>query len=300
MSLRPSSGLVHPVAKSVPRAAAVRTRRAGTARQGRLTGEGRGAPRLAVTTALAAALLAVAPPARAISAGEAFFEPFDRLDPARWYVSDGWTNGAHQNCLWSRQAVRIADGVLRLALIPGGGGGPDAAATGHLCGEVQTERRYGHGTYEARIRTSDVSGLNAAFFTYIGPVHGKPHDEIDVEILTRDPGTVEVNTFIGGQMLNGAKVPLDPPADAGFRNYAFEWSPAGIRWFVDGQEVHAATGPLPSSAMKIYLSHWSTGTLTDWMGRFAVPEGPVAMEVDWVAFTPLGAGCQFPGSVLCR
>ncbi|MCU0911625.1 MAG: family 16 glycosylhydrolase [Rhodobacteraceae bacterium] len=250
--------------------------------------------------AVALAVLAVPPAARAVTAGAAFFEPFDRLDPARWYVSDGWTNGDHQNCLWSRKAVQIADGVLTLALIPGTGDGADAAAAGHLCGEVQTDRRYGHGTYEARIRTSDVSGLNAAFFTYIGPVHDKPHDEIDVEILTKAPGTVELNTFIGGKMLNGAKVPLDPAADEGFRVYAFEWSPEGIRWFVDGREVHAAEGPLPANPMKIYLSHWSTGTLTDWMGPFAVPEGPVAMEVDWVAFTPLGADCHFPESLLCR
>lgn len=253
---------------------------------------------VAAAVPVAVAFLATAPAAvQALPAGEAFFEPFDRLDPARWYVSDGWTNGDHQSCLWSRRAVEVADGVLRLSVLPDAA---DATADApHLCGEVQTEAVFGHGTYEARLRSSDEAGLNAAFFTYIGPVHDRPHDEIDVEILTRDPGTVEVNTFIAGEMLNGARVPLDPPADAGFRDYAFEWSPAGIRWFVDGVEVHAVSGPLPANPMKIYLSHWSTATLTDWMGIF-VPQGPVGMEVDWVAFTPLGADCQFAQSLLCR
>lgn len=234
--------------------------------------------------------------AAAAQDGGAFFEGFDRLDRGRWYVSDGWTNGDHQNCLWSRRAVEVRGGRLRLALIPAGvAGSPD-----HLCGEIQTERVFGHGTYEARIRTSDVSGLNAAFFTYIGPVHGKRHDEIDVEILTRDPGTVEFNTFVDGRMMHGGAADLDPPSDEAFHKFAFQWRPDGVRWFVNDREVHAAQGFVPFEPMKIYLSHWSTGTLTDWMGPFEVPAEPVIMEVDWVAFTPLGTRCQFPESVLCR
>jgi endo-1,3-1,4-beta-glycanase ExoK len=257
----------------------------------------------ALAAAAAAALCLAALPAAAAGEGTggegtggAFFEPFDRLDTGRWFVSDGWTNGDHQNCLWSREAVAVADGILKLSLLPGAAPQPP----GHLCGEIQTEAVFGHGTYEARIRTSDISGLNAAFFTYIGPVHGKPHDEIDVEILTRDPGTAEFNTFVAGEMMNGGKAPLAPPADGAFHTFAFQWTPDRIRWFVNGEEVHAAEGTLPQTPMKIYLSHWSTGTLTDWMGPFTPPAGPVVMEVDWVAFTPLGEACRFPESVLCR
>lgn len=250
----------------------------------------------AAAAAAAALCLGAAPSAAGDPAGGAFFEPFDRLDAGRWFVSDGWTNGDHQNCLWSREAVAVAEGILTLGLLTGAGGG----ASGHRCGEIQTRAVFGHGTFEARIRTSAVSGLNAAFFTYIGPVHGKPHDEIDVEILTRDPGTAEFNTFVAGEMMNGGKARLAPPADAAFRTFAFQWTPDRIRWFVDGEEVHSAEGPLPQTPMKIYLSHWSTGTLTDWMGAFVPPDGPVTMEVDWVAFTPLGEGCRFPESVLCR
>ncbi|MFW5881230.1 MAG: family 16 glycosylhydrolase [Roseicyclus sp.] len=227
-------------------------------------------------------------------AQESFFEDFEALDRGRWYVSDGWTNGPHQNCLWSSRAVSVSDGRLVLSLRPTG-----EAETPLLCGEVQTNDRYLHGTFEARIRTDRASGVNAAFFTYIGEVHDRPHDEIDVEILTRDPGRVEFNTFVDGEMRNGGAVALDRPADAAFHHYAFVWDEERVRWFVDGDLVHEAPSDGMTDAQKIYLSHWSSDLLTEWMGRFEMPEAPLRMHVDWIAWTAPGDGCQFPRSILC-
>jgi endo-1,3-1,4-beta-glycanase ExoK len=192
--------------------------------------------------------------------------------------------------------VKVADGILRLSFLPGGG----TPSTGHLCGEIQTRAAYHHGTYEARIRTAKGSGLNAAFFTYIGPVHKARHDEIDFEILTRDTGSVSLNTYVDGKPKNGTTVPVDPPTDQAFHIYSFTWEQGSIRWFIDGREVHRAEANLPITPQKIYFSHWGTEVLTDWMGEFTTPDGPVVMEIDWVAFTPLGGTCQFPESVLCQ
>ena len=241
--------------------------------------------------ALVAGSLAAAPAA----AQEAFFDDLTRLDSARWYISDGWTNGDHQACTWSRRALAIRDGLLVLSLRSTGD-----AAVPYLCGEVQTRKRYRYGTFEARFRTDRASGANAAFFTYIGEVHDKPHDEIDVEILTRDPGVATFNTWASGREAHGGSAPLPRPADEQFHTYSVIWEPDRIRWFVDGAPVHEARGdPLPSNAQKIYLSHWNTRTLTDWMGRFEDPGRDLEMVVDWIAWTPPGAGCQFEQSVLC-
>lgn len=244
---------------------------------------------------LRAVLVLVTFAATPVIAQDAFFDDLTRLDPARWYVSDGWTNGAHQACTWSRRALAIRDGTLVLSLRATGD-----AAKPTVCGEVQTRGRYRYGTFEARLRTDRASGANAAFFTYIGEVHNKPHDEIDVEILTRDPGVATFNTFVSGRMANGGSAPLAVPADEAFHTYSITWEPDRIRWFVDGVPVHETWGdPLPSNAQKIYLSHWNTRTLTDWMGRFDDPGRDLEMTVDWVAWTSLGAACLFPQSVLC-
>ena len=91
------------------------------------------------TTALLATLAAAGPLAAQEGAnGTSFVEEFDRLDTARWYVSDGWNNGAHQNCTWSKDAVKAAGGKLTLSF--------DARPAGerrYACGEVQTRKRYG-------------------------------------------------------------------------------------------------------------------------------------------------------------
>jgi endo-1,3-1,4-beta-glycanase ExoK len=249
--------------------------------------------------ACALAILSTAGMLRAEEAaapGHAFRDDFDTLDPALWFISDGWTNGPHQNCDWSESAVDLAEGHLTLSFLPAGDGGP----SGQLCGEIQSKAVYHYGTYEARIRTGTGSGLNAAFFTYIGPVHKAPHDEIDFEVLTRDTGRVSLNTFVDGAQQNGTTVPVDPPADQAFHVFSFTWGPDSIRWFVDGKEVHRADTNLPVTPQKIYFSLWGSDTLTDWMGPFTAPDGPVTMQVDWVAFTPLDATCQFPDSVLCQ
>ena len=227
-----------------------------------------------------------------------FYEDFSQgLDKDRWYVSDGWSNGDWQDCEWSGRAVQVRGGMLSLFHIPAPAG-RDAPA---LCGEVQTKAFMQYGTFEARIRTPRQSGMNASVFTYAGPVHGSPHDEIDIEILTRDPGTMTMNTYVAGKPHNGDKVAADPSFEDDFRTVGFRWAPEGITWYLNGQEVHR-TDPdstLPNHPQKLYMSFWSTATLTDWMGRPAPQDGPLAYQVDWVAYTPLDASCLFEGSVTC-
>ncbi len=238
-------------------------------------------------------LCAVAGPAKADSAANAFFEPFETMDRGRWYRSDGWSNGEWMNCVWSRDAVRVEDGHLILEISEG--------ADGLQCGEIQSRSEFGYGTFEVRMRTGAGSGLNAAFFTYIGPVHDRTHEEIDVEILLRDPETVTFNSFVDGVPHNGGTAPLTARSDDAFHSYAMHWTPDGITWFVDGRQVHqtALDTPLPEPPQKIYASLWGSDTLIDWMGPFDAASLPVRLEIDWIAFTPLGAACQTEGPTLC-
>jgi endo-1,3-1,4-beta-glycanase ExoK len=230
--------------------------------------------------------------------GKSFVETFDRLDRQRWYVSDGWANGDHQNCTWSKDQVSTSDGILRLRFQNRALKNRD-----HVCGEIQTNQRFGYGTYEIRMKAVAGSGMNTGFFTYIGPVHKQPHDEIDFEVLGKDPSKVQINQFVNGKPSGDAKL-VDVPggADQGFHDYAFVWEKDAIRWYVDGKQVGEATDPakLPSHASKIYVSLWGSDTLTSWMGAFAEPAQPVTAEVDRIAFTALGEPCQFPESVVCK
>ena len=229
--------------------------------------------------------------------GTSFFDDFDSLDPARWFASDGWNNGNHQSCGWSKDEIAVAGGVLRLGFSRN-----PAADRPYRCGELQSRARFSYGTYEARLKTPPKApGLNAAFFTYGGPPIGAVHDEIDFEILLKDPARVQAGGYVDGKGVDLATPLLPQPADAAFIHYAFVWEPGLVRYYVDGALAHELRepAPTPDHQQKLYFSLWSTETLSDWMGKFEDPGGPLTMEVDWVAYTAPGERCLFPQSITC-
>lgn len=227
----------------------------------------------------------------------AFTDNFDKLDLGRWYVSDGWTNGKYQNCTWSKDYVKVANGVLTITLNKRALKDRD-----YSCGELQTKERYGYGVYEARMRSPAASGVNAAFFTYIGPVHKQPHDEIDFEILTKDPSKVQLNTYVDGVGKNEKLVNVPGGADQGFNDYAFVWEEGRVRWYINGELVRTIDDPakVPTHPGKIFFSLWGSDTMQGWLGAFTDPGKPLVMEIDRLTFTPLGQPCQTPESIACK
>ena len=233
------------------------------------------------------------------TAGKAqpFLDNFDKLDRRRWYISDGWTNGAHQNCTWSKKEVKQEEGHLVLGFEK-----KKFKDRDYSCAEIRTKRRFSYGVYEARMKTDTGPGLNAAFFTYIGSGDKQPHDEIDFEVLTKNPDKVQVNVFASDKGKNEKMVDVKGGSNAKFHDYAFVWEPDRLRWYVDGQLVNTITdkAKIPSHPQKIFFSLWGSDTLSSWMGKFRDPGRPVTLAVDRVAFTPLGQPCQFQGSLACN
>lgn len=227
--------------------------------------------------------------------GTSFVENFDSLDRSFWYLSDGWNNGAHQNCTWSQKQVRAEGGNLQLTLEQ-----RQTKDRQYVCGEIQTKQRFGYGTYEVRMKAAQGTGLNSAFFSYIGPTDKKPWDEIDFEVLGKNADNVQVNQYIDGKGKNEKVIPVAGGADKGFNDYAFIWEPDRLRYFVNGKMVQDVTDKtkIPTNAQKIFLSLWGTDTLKGWMGTFAYSV-PTTMSVDRIAYTALGEECRFPQSVLC-
>ena len=248
-----------------------------------------------------------AQPARSAPAfrgGGSFVETFTSLGDRRWYVSDGWVNGDHQRCTWSRQRVQIpATGALTLTLSDS-----PYKDRAFSCAEIQTKERYGYGTYEVRMRAGAASGLVSAFFTYNGAEDGdrRTNDEIDFEFLGKDTTGVQLNYFTGGTGQHETIEALGFDASTTMADYALEWLPDRLRWSVNGRllrEVRAAPDrPIPSHPGKIMLSIWmgQGADFVSWLGPASYPGRPITATFERVAFTKLGDPCGFKGSIVCR
>ena len=221
-----------------------------------------------------------------------FFKPYPTIDASRWYRSDGWSNGEHQSCEWRKDALSADSGNLKMTLSDKGG-----AVRPIGCAEIHTVATSGYGRYEARMKTAAGSGLNTAFFTYIGPPTGSPqHDEIDFEFLGKDSHTVQLNYLTSGVGHHEKIIQLGFDAAADFHDYAIEWKPGRIRWYVDGKLVYE-TGPgadLPVNPGRIYFSLWSgSSKVDDWLGHFTYTK-PVSAEVSRARFIPDSPGMPQP------
>jgi endo-1,3-1,4-beta-glycanase ExoK len=241
-----------------------------------------------------------APPA---PTGRSFFDDFSKLDRNRWLISHGWTNGPHQGCVWSASnARRITHGLTLVLNNRRGAGLP------YSCGEVQTREFFGYGTFEVRMRSAAVPGIASTFFTYTGPPFGagKPHDEISFELLGNRPGAVQLNYYASGTGGHEQDIALGLDPSTTTNDYAIQWIPDAIRWFVNRRLVHEvkrgdAANPFPSHPGRIILSVWTgRGPAQEaWMGRLEYSGSPLAATYEHVAFTALGEPCRFPASVLC-
>ena len=116
---------------------------------------------------------------------------------------------------------------------------------------LRSGRPHHYGHFEARIRPAGVSGLISGMFLH----RNSPRQEIDMEFLGKDPTRLLVNVFYnpgeeGARFdygYRGTPVLVDLGFDAAreFHDYALEWCPTSIRWYVDGHVVHerAKLGP---------------------------------------------------------
>lgn len=79
-------------------------------------------------------------------------------------------------------------------------------------------------------------------------------------------------------------------ATADYHDYAFEWRPDSIRWFVDGRMVHEETGargPLLRTPGRILANVWAAVGADSWVGPFSYPGRPLEARVDRVSYRPL-------------
>ncbi|MBR6626795.1 MAG: glycoside hydrolase family 16 protein [Lachnospiraceae bacterium] len=214
---------------------------------------------------------------------EAFKVDFTEGRPSNYEVADGWCNGSMFNVTWRKTNVTFKDGRMQLVIdkdVTPANGVPYSG------GEFRSRKFYGYGRYEVSMKAIKNDGVVASFFTYTGPSDNNPWDEIDIEILGKDPTKVQFNYFTNGKGEHEYVYELGYDASQEFHTYAFEWYKDKIIWFVDGTEVHRATESIPVTRGKIMMNAWCGTGVDGWLKAFDDANVPLTAEYQWFSFTP--------------
>jgi len=209
------------------------------------------------------------------------YQPMDK-DENEWQGSN-WSNKGVFNCFWSSKNISFDSGIMTIKLTKSGGGTP------YSSGEYRTnEEKYSFGYYEARMKAAKGAGLvGGTFFIYSGVWGNKDHNEIDFEVLGKDPKKVQLNYYYAGTGTRNehAKIiDLGFDASQGFHNYGFVWKKDSIEWFIDGKSVYKATQDVPKNACRITVNFWpGTSEESEWLGGVYNGLG-CQVQYDWIKY----------------
>ncbi|MFH1709667.1 MAG: family 16 glycosylhydrolase [bacterium] len=206
-------------------------------------------------------------------------------DEGGWEAAN-WSNGGVFNCSWKPQNITFNNGVMTLNLTKSKDPYP------YDSGEYRTSAEtYTYGYYEVRMKAAKGAGLVAGtFFTYTGTWGQSDHNEIDFEVLGKDPTKVQLNYYYAGTGKNNEHeklIDLGFDASQSFHNYGFIWEKGSIKWFVDGKLVHTATKNIPQDPCKTMVNFWpGTSEVSGWLGGVYNGSGS-QVQYDWIKYIKL-------------
>lgn len=212
-------------------------------------------------------------------------DPLDSFRSDLWTLSDGYTNGPSFNCGWRADRAHFERGIMSLGIdsapCPASCSGKPFAAA-----ELASRRQFGYGRLKGRLKVAKGIGIVTSLFFY----DRTSQDEIDVEILGKDPTKLQTNYYTGGVGEHATLLDLGFDASTDFHTYAIDWSPEAIRWYVDDRLVHAETGdrgPLPTHPAFLMANFWpghGSGTESWLGGAYPDPGTPVTAQYDFIRY----------------
>ena len=158
----------------------------------------------------------------------------------------------------------------------------------YASGAIASTRRYLYGSFSAELRASGVAGTVTGVFLH----RSSPRQEIDIEILGRNPTRLLTNVYFNpgcegdhieyGYRGTPAVVDLGFDASADVHRYEIEWRRDVIRWIVDGRVLHVRQvwdpTPVPHRPMEFDVNLWAPRS-KELAGRLRGRELPAIAEI---------------------
>lgn len=158
---------------------------------------------------------------------------------------------------------------------------------------IRTQDSYLYGRFETRMKSADGDGLVSSFFTYntdfnngLGNLNW---NEIDIEMTGNMDQSVQFTTHHPGDpnswsITEIVNVDFNPHEE--FHDYAFEWAPSYIKWFIDNVEVYQQVSPSVNDlniSQKIMMNLWAANA-PSWVGDWDYQDVPKFSYYDYVKY----------------
>lgn len=177
------------------------------------------------------------------------------------------------NCSFANSNAVVENGLLSILLTKNG--------DSYVGAEYRSTQRFSYGFYSVRMKAAACPGVISSFFTYTGI----PWDEIDIEFLGDDTTKVQFNYYTSDVGNHEYLYNLGFDASEDFHEYAFDWQPDSITWYVDGKAVYRATKDIPSTPGQIMMNIWNVHeSNSGWAGKFDDSGLPVSAQYEWIGY----------------
>jgi endo-1,3-1,4-beta-glycanase ExoK len=169
----------------------------------------------------------------------------------------------------------------------------NAYAQNCIGGQIYTKEAFQYGRFEVSMRSAGGDGIISSFFLYhldLGCNWPDENNEIDIE-MTGNNELLHFTTHYPGPWYETDILDLGLNPHENLNEYAFEWEPGIVRWFVNGVLVNVQDQDFVSQLvypMRIMMNLWASG-IENWVGVWNPALMPVASEYDYVkylAYTP--------------
>ena len=148
-----------------------------------------------------------------------------------------------------------------------------------------------YGSFRTSVKIPQEEGTNFGFFLF-----GSLVDEIDVEILSRDPSTVRTMTQPSIRNFET----LNSTNSRGIMNintdelveYRFDWFTDRVEFYINDQQYHSLVNNVPSKPGKIILTHRSNGNPLWSMGPPLEKRTVEVKYIDLYFNTTFGESCK--------
>jgi endo-1,3-1,4-beta-glycanase ExoK len=257
---------------------------------------------------------------------EEFDQPIDLQSDPIWTWSDGGLKEGQVRFV--KEQIKFEDGKLKIEVARNHGSQqPCSHAQSELVlpkplvgGEIRTRyNMFRYGRYETRMKAPTVQPNNpqvdgnfvATMFVF-RDASFKHWREIDLEVTGRGPGAISSNV-ISGEHASRWRADMeetDYPIDynhmnvrSEFHDYAFEWLPGVVSWYVDGKKIrekHNDRLPVPSLSAKIMMNLWIYRPVQPFVPfggkHLEADRFPMQSEYEWFRFYKWDGDKQYPPS----